>query len=1231
MSVGFVGVGVVGDLRRPVVWPARAGGVCRVVPVSVVGGGVEPVVAGLEHIGSAGVVVAGLVGVLARWTGQDEVVLGLSSGGSVVRVSVAGDPGFGELARRVDAAWAVPVVAGPGVVGPVAVGVVDGPLAQRGPEVVDVDLVVSVASDASEVRVDYAAEGFSAEWVRGLLDQIVVLVSAGTREPQRCLSQLPLLSQEQRERLLEWGRGPVRPVPQQPIHELVLAWAARSPEAVAGVADGEVITYGELDRRSGLLAGYLRSAGVGLGDVVSLALDRSIWTLVATLAVLRAGAAYTPMDVSWPAQRMRMLLADHGARIVLTVGEVAERIPRPDGVQVLALDDDWPAVQATEPTRLPTVPTSTAAFVIYTSGSTGTPKGVVLTHEMLTNFLTWMRDECHVGPDSRMLHCCAPVFDVALGEIYTALTSGARVVVCSRDTLLDTRRLTELITKEQVTHAFCPPTNLATVNPADCPTMSCLTLAGEPVPPRMAKQWLATGTRLINAYGPAEASVACTWFDTTTGWNGPHVPIGRPMPNRQIRVVDHNLNLVPAGVAGEILITGHGVATSYLNRPELTAQRFIPDPFSDGIAYRTGDLGRWNTTGTLEILARIDHQVKINGIRIELGEIEAVLEQHPDVGTAIVTRHEDHGTARLIGYVTGHNGRTPAVTELREHAATLLPPYMIPAVIMTLDRFPLGDTGKINRKALPQPGTQRPDLDTEYTAPTTDQERLITNLFATTLNINPIGTHDNFFHLGGTSLQSATLATAIDQATNTPVPASQIHRTPTPHQLAHWLTTAPRRPDPRVEAEQPVTGRSGPTTPVPLALSVAKFVMLPFDLVCPVTWWIEGDLNPGALMAALNDVHKRHEALHARYRRTNPPVALIPPNPGTPQLRLLNDTTTTQHALDQLADAVQQPLDYTQGHNWRAALIRETTTNRTLFGIGIHHIAFDGWSHTLLVRDLTHAYTSRLTGQPPTWPQPAPTLRQAYHEHTRLRNATNLDTQREYWRHQLRDLPRQGQPTTTTIDKALAWGPKTGHIATVPPDIMQPWDQAARQHRYTRTSIFAAAYATALRTIHQQDDIALLMVVAQRGNPTLDATLTTRISSNCLRVRFDGPERNLVRAVQQSVDELMAAQDVSFLEMTVDPALGLPAEVANSLPTFAYQDNVVLPLELPGCRTEEVVEPYAREWSGRCLVEVLPGHGVDLLRVTVRTDLVPAAVAAELNEHMLRFLAAGPEVAGAAC
>ncbi|MFC5946298.1 AMP-binding protein, partial [Micromonospora harpali] len=372
-----------GDLRRVVVWPARAGSVSGVVgwPAGVVGSGV--------------VVVAGLVGVLARYTGQSEVVLGLAGGG-VVRVDVAGDPGFGELTGRVEAALAAPSPAADGLVGPVVLHVVDGPVGGVGPGVVDAGLVVWVAGDGSGLRVDFAVEEFSAGWVRGFVDAVVTLVSEGVAGTEVALSGLGLVSVVERERLLGWGRGPVREVPGVPIHDLVVGWAERSPEAVAGVAGGVVLTYGELERRSGLVAGFLRSVGVGSGDVVSLALDRSLWTLVAALGVLRAGAAYTPMDVAWPAERMRVLLADHGARVVLTVGEVAPRVPCPGGVRVVALDDEWPQIEAADPVDLPTVAVDGPAFVIYTSGSTGIPKGVVLTHEKLTNFLTWMADECTI-------------------------------------------------------------------------------------------------------------------------------------------------------------------------------------------------------------------------------------------------------------------------------------------------------------------------------------------------------------------------------------------------------------------------------------------------------------------------------------------------------------------------------------------------------------------------------------------------------------------------------------------------------------------------------------------------------------------------------------------------------------------------------------------------------------------------------------------------------------------
>ncbi|SCL14177.1 amino acid adenylation domain-containing protein [Micromonospora nigra] len=1231
MSVGFVGaqgvvggrfdgdgagggVDLVGDLRRPVVWPARAATEVRV----------------LEDVpASATMLLAGLVGVLARHTGQDEITIGGPENG-VLRVDVTGDPGFGELVDRVT--WATAgdnnSSTADSSAGKVRVGLVDGPVTETRPDTVDVDLIVTIATDTTTIRIDYAADGYSPQWIRSLLDQITALTTAGHQAPQTTLSRLPLLGDAEREQLLAWGHGPQQAIPTEPIHDLVLRWARQTPDAIAAIADDTTLTYRELDHRSAALAAYLHTTGIKPGDVVSLALDRSLWTIIATLGILRAGAAYTPMDTTWPPERMRLLLTDNGARIVLTTHHTAPHIPTPDGVTVIALDHHWPTIATHTLTNPPHTTPDTPAFVIYTSGSTGTPKGVTLSHDKLTNFLTWMTNECHINPDSRMLHCCSPVFDVALGEIFTALTSGARVVVCSRDDLLDSRRLTELIAKEQVTHAFCPPTNLASVDPADCPSMACLTLAGEAVPPSMAHRWMSTGVRLVNAYGPAEAAVACSWFDASAGWDGAYVPIGWPMPNRQIRVVDTNLDLVPLGMPGEILITGHGIADGYLHRPELTAERFVTDPHSGQPAYRTGDLARWNATGALEILGRIDHQVKINGIRIELGEIESILTQHPHVNTAVVIRHESHGTTRLIGYVTPRDNHTPTNNTLREHATKHLPPYMVPATIITLDTFPTGNTGKINRNALPEPGTHRPDPGVDYVEPATDREGLVADLFAAVLGIDRVGANDNFFRLGGTSLQSAAVATRIDEATDTVVPVSQIHRTPTPRELAHWLTTAPRRPRP--EPEPSAAARSGPVKPVPLTPSVAKCVWLPFELVCPSTWWIEGDLDLRALMAALGDVHQRHEALHARYRRVDPPVALIPPNPGRPQVQLLADATSEHEAMNQLVATVQKPLDYTQGRNWRAALIRERTTNRTLLGIGIHHIAFDGWSHSLLVRDLTHAYTARHHGQPPTWNHPAPTLRQTHDEHTRLRNAADLPTQRTYWRNQLRDLPQQGRGgSKAPLEQALAWGPKDGRLLTVTPEVVRRWDEAAREHRFSRSSYFVAAYASALRAVHQQDDIGLLMIVARRGSRILDAAFTTRINSNCVRVRFQ-PGQDLLQHVQQTIDELMAAQDIPFSESAADPAVGLPSEVVASLPGFAYQDNVVLPLELPGCRTEEVVDPYAREVMSGLTVEAIPRDDGALLRITFRTDLLPVSFVDQIGAHMLRFLEAGPPAAAQA-
>ncbi|HWB35187.1 MAG TPA: amino acid adenylation domain-containing protein, partial [Rugosimonospora sp.] len=600
------------------------------------------------------------------------------------------------------------------------------------------DVAIEVVPDGDGFRLceRYAAELFGPRRIGALLHHWERVVHAIVSAPDRAVAQAPLLDDGERAALLALGTGPDRPYPQTTLHSLVAQRMRDTPDALAGICAGERLTYGELDRRSALLAARLRQAGAGPGSVVAVVLGRSLHTLVAMLGVLRAGAAYTPIDPQFPAQRIRFVLDDTAAPVVLTLDGLLGDCRPPEGVTVLRLDADWPAIEDATRDAAP-VPDQAGpeslAYVLFTSGSTGTPKGVLLEHGMIVNYLTWMVEECRIDAGTRMLHACSPVFDLAVGEIFAALTSGACVVVATHDEVVSPGELTRVIAQGRVTHSFTPPTTLGLVDPAACADLRCVLVAGEVVAPELVERWLDRGARVMNLYGPAEAAVSCTFFDCVPGAFGSSIPIGVVMPNRAVRVLDPAGEPVPVGVPGELVVAGVGVARGYLNRPELTAQRFGSDPFGAGTAYRTGDLARWNAAGQLEFLGRLDTQVKLNGLRIELGEIEAVLATHPDVGAAVVAVRADRGPARLVGYVVARDGRRPDPVELREHAARVLPPYMVPAAFVTVAAFPLGATGKVNRAALPAPGAGRPPLRTPYRAPETPGQARVTAMIEAVL------------------------------------------------------------------------------------------------------------------------------------------------------------------------------------------------------------------------------------------------------------------------------------------------------------------------------------------------------------------------------------------------------------------------------------------------------------------------------------------------------------------
>ncbi|MGH3884026.1 MAG: non-ribosomal peptide synthetase, partial [Pseudonocardiaceae bacterium] len=603
--------------------------------------------------------------------------------------------------------------------------------------------------------VEYRTDLFEAATIGRLAGQLTRVLAVLAANPDAPLGTVDLVAEAERARLLRQWNDTDRKITATVLPVLFEAAVARAPDLPAVVFEGGSVSYGELDARANRLARLLLARGVGPERVVALLLPRSVEMVVAQLAVTKAGGAFLPVDPAYPVERIRFMVADSAAAVVLTCGEVtassigiASLVGVGGGTVPVVLDE--PAVLAklgAMPDRAPTdadrpTPLRLAhpAYVIYTSGSTGRPKGVVVTHAGLASFSAAEVQRYEVTPGDRVLQFSSPSFDASVLELCMSLPVGAALVVPPPGPLLG-EQLARVLAQQRVTHALIPPAALATVPAeaaADLTLFRTLIVGGDVCPPELVARW-APGRRMINSYGPTETTVVATWSEPLSAGDG--APIGTPIANTRVYVLDQALQPVPVGVVGELYIAGVGLARGYLGRPGLTAARFVANPIVGwgSRMYRTGDLVRWGADGQLWFVGRADEQVKIRGYRIEPGEIETVLRTHPEVDRAVVVaRCDQPGAPRLVAYLVAAPGRTPSVEQLRALLAQTLPAYLVPAAFVLLDALPLSAHGKLDRRALPAPPTDR-DASADRVAPRTGTERVLAQIWADVLGLDAVG------------------------------------------------------------------------------------------------------------------------------------------------------------------------------------------------------------------------------------------------------------------------------------------------------------------------------------------------------------------------------------------------------------------------------------------------------------------------------------------------------------
>jgi amino acid adenylation domain-containing protein len=753
---------------------------------------------------------------LMRYARQDDVVVGLKDGPAAavpIRTDFSGDLTFRQLLSRtsneVNAVCEHRNVAWDDVIAilqpdrdashhPLFQVLFSVENCQSSPEPdcgllkVDLQLQMQDRSDGLAAQFTYSSDLFDAATITRMACHLGKLLEGIAENPDEGLWRLPLLTEAERHQLIvEWNNTATDYPRERCVHQLFEAQAARNPNTTAVVFGSESLTYGQLEGRANQLANHLIRLGVTPDSLVGICLERSLEMVVGLLGILKAGAAYVPLDPAYPRDRIGFMLENAGVPLLLTQAQLRESLPG-TRLRTILIDSDWPEIakQTEESPGLKLSPEN-RAYVIYTSGSTGKPKGVEIPHRAVVNFLTAMAKRPGIATSDRLLAVTTLSFDIAGLEIYLPLTQGASLEIVSREVASDGNQLLQNLDRAGATVMQATPATWRMLLEAgwEGDTGLKILIGGEAVSQKLASQLLQRSASVWNVYGPTETTIWSTLSQLEVG--NSTVCIGKPIGNTEIFILDKELQPVPIGVPGELHIGGHGLARGYLERPELTAEKFIANPFSDdprARLYKTGDLARYLPNGDIEFMGRIDHQVKIRGFRIELGEIETVLRQHPAINeTVVVVREDTPGDKRIVAYLVPTADMEPTSTELRSFLKDKLPDYMLPSLFVSLESLPLTPNGKIDRRALPFPDPVGLAQTRTLAEPTDVIESRLVQIWQSVLGVRPIGVKDNYFELGGHSLLAVKLMKRIEGAFGKILPVATLLQAPTIQQLAAIL------------------------------------------------------------------------------------------------------------------------------------------------------------------------------------------------------------------------------------------------------------------------------------------------------------------------------------------------------------------------------------------------------------------------------------------------------------
>jgi amino acid adenylation domain-containing protein len=1031
-------------------------------------------------------------------------------------------------------------------------------------------------------KVDYDDAKIDAETIKRLGEHIKRLLEGiASARPEQPLKDLVLLTNTERERLLiEWNKSH-QDYPQNVcLHEVLESLAGHIPNHVAVVRKGEKLTYGELNARANQLARHLQRLGVGPEIKVGICVERSPQIVIGLLGILKAGGAYVPLDPLYPQERLRMMLEDAGISILLTQVSLTEKFTGYE-LQLICLDKDWDTIALESAANLhsPAI-ADNLAYVIYTSGSTGRPKGVQITHRSLVNLTTWFKTAYGVNESDRSTQLASIGFDASVWELWGFLANKATVFIVEDETRLAPEKLRDWLVANEITISFAPTPLAEKLLALDWPdniALRSLLTGGDKLHSYPAP---SLPFNLINNYGPTEVTAIATYGVVlpTTSTNGHSPSIGRAINNTQLYVVDRELQPVPIGVPGELHLGGDAVGRGYLNRPDLTAEKFIPNPFSvDAGArlYRTGDLVRYLPSGDIDFLGRTDHQVKIRGYRIEPGEIEFILLSHLDVIEAIVvTLNEKNGDQRLAAYIVARQGVALNISQLRNYLGEKLPQYMVPSAFVLLDELPLTPHGKVDRKALPVPAVSSAAAQ-PGSAPRTAVEQMLAEVWCKILGLETVGIHDNFFDLGGHSLLATQLLSRLNQLFHLDLPLRILFESPTIHSLARRFSAALGSANQL--ASLPRLSRRPDEQLPPLSFAQQRLWFLqqlhPESAAynIPLALRMKGHLNISALQASLDEVVRRHEVLRTVFaEREGGTVQLIKDQetlsiPLTDFKGMGNDEREAEVKRLAIVEG-QQPFDLRRGPLLRVKLLRLEDTEHVVL-ITMHHIISDGWSMSVLVQEITTLYSAFSRDEVPTLEELP--IQYADYASWQKRNVTAeiLERQLGYWKRQLGRNPAVLELPT---DFARAAGTtQRGSFQTfkLPSELSAKLKSISREHDVTLFMLLLAAFKVLLFRHSKQEDISIGSVVAGRNQLETERLIGFFVNTLVLRTDLSGNVRftELLKRVREVCLGAYAHQEMPFEKLVEELQ---PQRRLNRTPLFQVAfglDNVPKrTLDVPG-------------------------------------------------------------------